>query len=397
MSHRQLQVLFFCWLYRVSPSGSVKNITNLILVLTTWWCPHIVISWVVGKWYLLWPVHSLKKTLISLCPASLFCTLRPNLPVILGLSWLPTFAFKSPMMKRHLFLVLVLESLVILHRSSQLQLLLHEGLAHWLGLLWCWMVCFGNELRSFYHFWDCTEVLHIGLYEGYCISSKWVLPTEVDAMVIWIKFAHSYPFQSLIPKMLMFNLAISCLTTYNLPWFMDLTFQVPMQYCSLQHQTLLSPPDTSTTEHHFCFGPDISFFLELLVIALCSSSVAYWTPSDTEGSPSGVVSVCLFILLTGFSWQKILEWVATSSCSGPHFILTLHYDPFILGGPAWQGSWLHWVMKALSPQEACDPWRGNDQLLDFIFSLYSTASNITDLSALQFTPHGFPHTSLVIL
>ena len=243
---------------------------------------------------------------ISLCPASLFCTLRPNLPVILGLSWLPTFAFKSPMMKRHLFLVLVLESLVILHRSSQLQLLLHQWLAHWLGLLWCWMVCFGNELRSFYHFWDCTEVLRIGLYEGYCISSKWVLPTVVDAMVIWIKFAHSCPFQSLIAKMLMFNLAISCLTTSNSPWFMDLTFQVPMQYCSLLHQTLLSPPDTSTTEHHFCFSPDTSFFLELLVIALCSSSVAYWTPSHTEGSPSGVVSVCLFILLIGFSWQKIL-------------------------------------------------------------------------------------------
>ena len=32
-----------------------------------------------------------------------------------------------------------------------------------------------------------------------------------------------------------FTLAISYLTTSNLPWFMDLTFQVPMQYCSLQH------------------------------------------------------------------------------------------------------------------------------------------------------------------
>ena len=30
----------------------------------------------------------------------------------------------------------------------------------------------------------------------------------------------------------MFTLAISCLTTSNLLWFMDLTFQVPMQYCS---------------------------------------------------------------------------------------------------------------------------------------------------------------------
>ena len=154
-------------------------------------------------------------------------------------------------------------------------------------------------------------------------------------MVIWIKFAHSYPFQSLIPKMLMFNLAISCLARSNLPWFTGLTFQVPMQQCSSQHETLLSPPDTSTTEHHFCFGPDISFFLELLVIALCSSSVAYWTPSDTEGSPSGVVSVCLFILLTGFSWQKILEWVAVSFSSGPGQNSSL--GPIHLGRPftAW--------------------------------------------------------------
>ena len=38
----------------------------------------------------------------------------------------------------------------------------------------------------------------------------------------------------------MFILAISCLSTSNLPWFMDLTFQVPMPYCSLQNQTLLA-------------------------------------------------------------------------------------------------------------------------------------------------------------
>ena len=30
-----------------------------------------------------------------------------------------------------------------------------------------------------------------------------------------------------------FTLAISCLTTSNLPWFMELTFQVPMKYYSL--------------------------------------------------------------------------------------------------------------------------------------------------------------------
>ena len=40
---------------------------------------------------------------ISLCPAS-FCTPQPNLPVTLGISWLPTFAFQSPIMKRTSFL-----------------------------------------------------------------------------------------------------------------------------------------------------------------------------------------------------------------------------------------------------------------------------------------------------
>ena len=39
--------------------------------------------------------------------------------------------------------------------------------------------------------------------------------------------------------MSMVTLAISYLTTSNLPWSMDLTFKAPMQYCSLQHQTLL--------------------------------------------------------------------------------------------------------------------------------------------------------------
>ena len=36
---------------------------------------------------------------ISVCPAS-FCPPWPNLPVTPGMSWLPTFAFQSPIMKR---------------------------------------------------------------------------------------------------------------------------------------------------------------------------------------------------------------------------------------------------------------------------------------------------------
>ena len=31
----------FCWLYRASPSLAAKNIINLILMLTIWWCPCV--------------------------------------------------------------------------------------------------------------------------------------------------------------------------------------------------------------------------------------------------------------------------------------------------------------------------------------------------------------------
>ena len=101
--------------------------------------------------------------------------------------------------------------------------------------------------------------------------------------------------------MSVFNLAISCLAMCHLPWFMDLTFQVPMQYFSLQNQTLLSPPDTTTTGHCFCFGSASSFLLELY---LHSSPVAYWTPTDLGISSFSVISFCLFILFVGFSRQE---------------------------------------------------------------------------------------------
>ena len=101
--------------------------------------------------------------------------------------------------------------------------------------------------------------------------------------------------------MWMFTLAISCLTTPNLPWFMDLTFQVPMQYCSLQHQTLLPSPITSTTGCYFCIGSFSSFFLELL---LHSSPGAYWAPTNLGSLSFSVITFCLFILFMGFSRQE---------------------------------------------------------------------------------------------
>ena len=98
-----------------------------------------------------------------------------------------------------------------------------------------------------------------------------------------------------------FTLAISCLTTPNLPWFIDITFQIPGQYCSLQHRTLLLSPVTSTTGYCFCFSSIPSFFLELF---LHWSPIAHWAPTDLGSSSFSVLSFCLFTLFMGFSRQE---------------------------------------------------------------------------------------------
>ena len=98
------------------------QIPREILALTIWWHPCVKSSLVLlekgvcfDQCVFLAKVCFLGKTLF--CPASF--TPRPNLPVTPDISWPPTFAFQSPMMKRHLFWVLVLGGLVGLHRTVQ--------------------------------------------------------------------------------------------------------------------------------------------------------------------------------------------------------------------------------------------------------------------------------------
>ena len=121
--------------------------------------------------------------------------------------------------------------------------------------------------------------------------------------------------------MLMFIFGISCLTTSNLPWFMDLTFQVPMQYCSLQHRTSLPSPVTPTTGCCFCFGSISSFFLELF---LHQSPVAYWAPDDLGNS-----SLSALFAFSYCSWDsqgKNTEVVCHS---------LLHWTTFFQNSPPW--------------------------------------------------------------
>ena len=150
----------------------------------------------------------------------------------------------------------------------------------------------------------------------------------------------------------MFTLAISCLITSNLPWFMDLTFQVPMQYCSLWHQILLLSPGTSTSGCCFCFGSILSFFLELF---LYWSPVAYWAPTNLRSSSFSVLSFCLFILFMGFSRQEywsglsfpspvdhILSELSTMTC--PSWVALWAWLGFIELDKAVVLVWLDWLV-----------------------------------------------------
>ena len=99
---------------------------------------------------------------VSLWPAS-FCTPRPN--SCCSRCFLTSyFCIPVPYTEKDIFFgVLVLEGLVGLYRTIQLQLLQHSWSGHRLGLLWYWMVCLGNEQRSFCRFWDSIQVMHFGL------------------------------------------------------------------------------------------------------------------------------------------------------------------------------------------------------------------------------------------
>ena len=125
--------------------------------------------------------------------------------------------------------------------------------------------------------------------------------------------------------MSMFTLAISCLTTSNLPWFMDLTFQVSMQYCSLQHQTLLPSPITSTTECCFCFG--CLFILFGVISPLFSSSILdTYRPGEFHLSVSYLFafSYCLWVYQgknTEVVCHSLLQWNVLSELSRNNWVL----------------------------------------------------------------------------
>ena len=110
-----------------------------------------------------------------------------------------------------------------------------------------------------------------------------------------------------------------------------------MQYCSLQHRTLLLSPVPSTTGCCFCFGCIPSFFLALF---LHWSPVAYWAPTDLRSSSFSVLSFCLFLLFMGFSRQDYWSGLPFPSLVG-HILSDLSTMTPHLGWP--HKAWLSFI------------------------------------------------------
>ena len=130
--------------------------------------------------------------------------------------------------------------------------------------------------------------------------------------------------------MSVFTLAIFCLTTFNLPCFMDLTVPVPMQYCFFSIGLY-----TSITSHIHNW---LLFLLWLHPLIL--SGVTYPLISSsilgTYRPREFLFQYPIFLpshTVHGVLKARILKWFAIPFSSGPQSVRPLHHDQSFLGSP----------------------------------------------------------------
>ena len=117
----------------------------------------------------------------------------------------------------------------------------------------------------------------------------------------------------------MFTLAISWLGTCNLPWFMDLKFQVPMQYCCFT-----APNFTFTTRHVYNWA-SFPFLPSHFILSGTISNCPLLFPSSTLDT----------FWLEGFIFWSFL--FAFSCCSWQGLVChsLLQWTTFCLNSPLW--------------------------------------------------------------
>ena len=168
------------------------------------------------------------------------------------------------------------------------------------------------------------QTLLLTMRVNYSMASNVFLPTVVDTMVIWIEFAH---FRPLIPLLLS--------PAWPHPIYLD-----SWTYAILFFTALYFPFTTRHTHNWVSFPLWPSCFILSGAISNCSPRFpsTYIGHLSTWGAHLLVSGCFAFYSVQGVLVARILEWVALSSSSGPHFVSTLHCDLFVLGGPAWYGS-----------------------------------------------------------
>ena len=149
----------------------------------------------------------------------------------------------------------------------------------------------------------------------------------------------------------MFTLAISCLTTSNLPLFMDLTFQVPTWYGSLKCQTF--------TTRHIHNWKSFSLCPSCFLLSATIGNCPLLFPSSILDTfrPGRLIFWCHiflpFLTVHGILQARTLEWFAIPSSSGPCFVRTPHYDPSV----GWScTAWLIASSSSASPYAMTGMW-----------------------------------------
>ena len=108
--------------------------------------------------------------------------------------------------------------------------------------------------------------------------------------------------------MLMFTLDISCLTTSNLPWLVNLKFLVYYAILLFMALNLTFITRNIPNSVSFLLWPAASHFLELMSNCLCP--VAYWTYSNLARGRARLPVSCLLLFYTvhGVLAARIPEW-----------------------------------------------------------------------------------------
>ena len=150
-----------------------------------------------------------------------------------------------------------------------------------------------------------------GCFQNFCLKNNTIIRIWVYLCLLWRSYLYIYLYLSIYNKFLVIVQSLNHVLLFATSWTaarqapLSFTFFWSLQYCSLQHWTLLSQPDTSTAEHRFRFGPAafLSGSISNCPSLFPSSILDTFQPGGLIFQP-GVISFCLFILLMGLSRQE---------------------------------------------------------------------------------------------